>query len=69
MSTSHDSKIEVTIKLVVDIETESHPGDIPDDLFKDILTDNVADTLAQYNDEDIKAAITEYRVIETEMRE
>jgi len=68
MST-HESRVAVTIKLVVNIETESHPGDIPDDLFKDILTDNVADTLAQYDDGDVKAAIKSFKVIETEMRE
>ena len=60
------SHVEVTLSLLVTVETESHPGDILDELFKDILADVVQDQLKQYQQKDVRAVITDFKVVDTE---
>jgi hypothetical protein len=61
---SYESKIEVTLKVVIDTETEFYPRSNRDKL-RAVITDVLADQIAQYNDEDLDAAITGWKILKT----
>ena len=69
---SYDSKIEVTLKVVIDVDTNKNPkasGCTPasckDEELKNAITDVLADQISQYNDEDLTAAITGWKILKT----
>jgi hypothetical protein len=62
---SWDSKIEVTLKVVIDTETDSHPDSLSKASLKGIITDVVADQISQFDDGDLSAAISKWKIIET----
>ncbi|MDD1710961.1 MAG: hypothetical protein LUQ37_08665 [Methanoregulaceae archaeon] len=66
---SYTSHVEVAMSVLVTIETDSHPGDIPEVSFKGLITDVLADQLRQYNDHDLTATITWTRVVDTVLDE
>lgn len=64
-----DSKIKVNLSAILDIETEQHPGNTTVQDLRKILTDNLADMLAQCNDDDISGLIDSYEILRAVNRE
>ena len=63
-----DSRVFVTMTIIVDIETEKPPDELDPNELKQILTENVADQISQYSDEDLKEIIASHRVLEINER-
>jgi len=62
---SWDSKVQVTIKLVLDIHTDSNPEDITIKTWKEILASQVQDYMKEAHfTRDIANCITQYKFLE-----
>jgi len=63
MYTTH---LEVNIKLLITVETDTPFEDTPEDQVHSIVVDNSADLISQYDDSDLGQAIVDWKVIDTE---
>jgi len=57
------SRISVTLDVQITVETDPAPHKVPAEEMEAIILENTADILAQFNMEDLKAAITGHEVL------
>jgi len=59
----YSSRIKVTLEVIINVETDQAPQQVPAEEMDVILTENAADTISQFNLQDLKASITGHEVI------
>ena len=57
------SRISVTLDVQITVETDQAPHKVPAEEMNAIILENTADTIAQFNETDLKASITEHKVL------
>ena len=62
----YTTRIKVNLSVIISVETDQPPSQVNPTEMDEMIVDNAANTIAQWNDPDLQAAITGHEVLATE---